>query len=155
MGQRTLIFGLGNPILTDDAIGWEVARRVYDALADPDSVLAQEAIAGLECLDLISGYDKVIIIDAIQTKGGQVGNVYKLSLDDLKATARLSSPHDVDLGLACQLGQALNVPMPAEIKIYAVEVADPYSFGEELSPPLKEALPNIVSTIIAEEISSC
>ncbi|MCL5960878.1 MAG: hydrogenase maturation protease [Chloroflexi bacterium] len=149
--EKTLILGLGNPILTDDAIGWHVARRVFESIGDENYELAEAAVAGLGILDLIAGYDKVIIVDAIQTKRGRVGDVYALTLDDLRLTPRLTSPHDVDFTLAFRLGQALDVPLPRKIKIYAVEVADPYSFGEELTALLQKA----VNTIVQEESRPC
>jgi len=45
---RTLIIGLGNPLLRDDAVGLQVARRVRAALAGRDDAeVVEESCGGL------------------------------------------------------------------------------------------------------------
>ncbi|MCL4459900.1 MAG: hydrogenase maturation protease [Chloroflexi bacterium] len=150
--MRTLILGLGNPLLSDDGVGWRVARGVYEAVKGEGIDLVESSAAGLGLLDLMEGYDRVILIDAIKTAGGKVGSLYQLGLDDLRSTPRLASPHDVDLALALEMGRALGTVIPTDLKIYAVEVEDPYTFGEELTPSLQEAVPTIINEI-AKSIS--
>jgi len=149
--MRTLILGLGNPILRDDAVGMVVARAVHATVASPDVALVEAAVAGLEALDIIAGYDRVIVIDAIQTAAGAPGDLHRLSPDDLSTSTHLTTPHDVDFSLALELGRHWGRPLPAEITIYAVEVADPYTFAEELSPEVAARVPEIVRTIVARE----
>ena len=36
VSSRTLVVGLGNPILGDDGVGWRVAEEVRARLTDPD-----------------------------------------------------------------------------------------------------------------------
>ncbi|MDA8217829.1 MAG: hydrogenase maturation protease [Dehalococcoidales bacterium] len=149
--MSTLIFGLGNPILSDDAVGLVVARAVHALVAHLGVEFVEASVAGLGVLDLIAGHDRVIVVDAIQTSGGSVGDLYELSPGDILSTPRLASPHDVDLGLALELGRHFELAMPEEVVIYAVEVADPYTFGEELTPRLAERVPEIVQTIVDRE----
>lgn len=149
--MRALIFGLGNPILSDDAVGLLVARMVHARVGSPDVDLVEASVAGLDIVDLIEGYDKVIIVDAIQTRGGRIGELYCLGSGDIVSTPRLASPHDLDLGETLALGAHLGQAMPAEVVVYAVEVADPFTFGEELSPVLQRHLPEIVSEIVIRE----
>jgi hydrogenase maturation protease len=132
--MRTLIFGLGNPILTDDAVGLIVAREVHARVGGPDVDLVEASVAGMDVLDLVCGYDKVVVIDAVKTRGGRAGDLHLLGPEDLASTPRLAAPHDVDFGLALQLGRYLEKEMPGEVRIYAVEVADACTFGEGLTP---------------------
>jgi hydrogenase maturation protease len=147
------IFGLGNPILSDDAVGMVVARALHGEVADDQTDLVEASIAGLEVLDIISGYDKVIVIDAIRTRDGEVGDLYQLSADDLISTPRLASPHDVDFGLALRIGREFQHAMPDEVVIYAIEVEDPYTFAEELTPRVAARVPEIVRTIRENEFT--
>ncbi len=151
--MRTLIFGLGNPILCDDAVGLVVAREVHRRVGGADVDLVEASVAGLEILDIVAGYDKVVVVDAIQTRGGRVGDVYLLHPDDVASTPRLASPHDVDFGLALQLGRHFEREMPDDVRIYAVEVADPRTFGEELTPEVAARVPEIVQLIIDNEFA--
>jgi len=81
--MKTLILGLGNPILSDDGAGIRVAQEVGKQLNDPQVTVAETSAAGLSLLDSIVGYDKVIIIDAIQTKKGRAGQIYRMKPEDL------------------------------------------------------------------------
>ena len=49
--SKLLVIGLGNPILTDDAIGWRVAEALRDRLRDHETLASSVAIieASLFC----------------------------------------------------------------------------------------------------------
>lgn len=152
--MRTLIFGLGNPIVSDDGVGLVVARSLHARLPYGEADLVEASVAGLSVLDVISGYDRVIVVDAIQTRGGVVGSVHRLTPTDLTSTPRLSSPHDVDFAQAIELGKRFEQAMPAEVVIYAIEVADPWTFGEDLTPELAGKVPSIVDAIAEAEFDA-
>lgn len=155
--MRTLVMGLGNPILTDDSVGLVVARQVYDrALSLVESrgdelALVEASVAGLNILDLIQGFDKVVVIDSVQTSNNEVGELYRVSLDDISGPARLKSPHGIDFALAIEMGRAVGADVPSDIRIYAVEVADPFTFGERLTPKVAAAVPTVVAKIVDRE----
>ena len=68
--MKTLIVGLGNPILTDDGVGVKVAYAVEEALSPniPENLTVTEAsVGGLRLMELMVGYDRVILIDAIMS----------------------------------------------------------------------------------------
>ncbi len=69
-----MILGLGNDILTDDAIG----LRVVDTLEQSFRGMfdfRKSTLGGLDILEMIKGYDHVVLIDAIRT-GGEPGSVF-------------------------------------------------------------------------------
>ncbi|MBE3050465.1 hydrogenase maturation protease, partial [Candidatus Bathyarchaeota archaeon] len=67
-----LVLGVGNPILSDDGVGIHVARELKKREM-PGVDVEELAASGLELLDVVRGYDKVVIIDAIQTTNGRPG----------------------------------------------------------------------------------
>ena len=69
--MKTLVLGLGNPILSDDGVGLRVARAVESQLSQQEITVMETSMGGLSLLDLLTGYDRAIIIDAIQTRGGR------------------------------------------------------------------------------------
>jgi hydrogenase maturation protease len=147
---KTLILGLGNPILSDDGVGPAVARELEGRL-DPQSVTVAEAsLGGLNLLDLIIGYNRVIIIDAIKTENGQPGQIYRLSPGALTSTRYTASPHDVNLATALDLGRKLGLALPGEITIYAIEVTDTGTFGESFTPAVAVAVPACIAMIVEE-----
>jgi len=148
--MKTLVLGLGNPILSDDGVGIRVAHEVGNKLNNPHVTIADTSTAGLSLLDSIVGYDKVIIIDAIQTEKGQAGQIYHMGSEDFSFTKHLSSPHQINLVTALELGKMLNLAMPQEISIFAVEAKDITSFGEKCTPEVQQAIPKVVKMVLDE-----
>ena len=151
MSKRTLILGLGNTILRDDRIGLDIARIVYKGLNQRDCDLVESQLVGANILDFICGYKVLIITDSIKTKGGRVGDIYELSLDDLPKQRRINSPHEAGLYWTIQMGRRLGMDIPDEIRIYAIEVDDPFNFGEGLTDSMKGILAGIAGTILEKE----
>lgn len=146
---KTLVLGLGNDLLSDDAIGLLVTREVARRLADAPGVDVRETTEmGLALLDFIVGYERVILVDSIQTGRCPPGTVHELDAAGLKRlTGR--TPHFLGIGEALALGRQLGLAMPREVRILAVEVEDPFTLGTELTPQLRRALPGIVQRLLA------
>lgn len=146
---KTLILGVGNPILTDDAAGIKVAEAIKSRPPKGRPIDVKEISAGgLTFLDEIQGYDGLILVDSIKTKGGRPGKVYRLSLEDLKANVLPAPPHGINLPTAIGLGKKLGFKMPRKITVYAIEVEDNTSFGERCTEKVEEAIPKVVEMIL-------
>lgn len=148
--MKTLVLGVGNPILSDDGVGIHVARELKkEKIVDVD--VEELAASGLELLDTVRGYDKVIIIDAILTEGGEPGQLHILDEKDFERSIHGSSPHGINIATALALGRKL-VPeeMPKEVVFYAIEAKDVVNVSEDLTPRLQDALPKIIEQLIHE-----
>ncbi len=115
----------------------------------------EASVAGLDFLDVLAGYDRTIIVDAIQTREGKTGEIYRLKPDSLTATCHASSPHDVNFATALELGKRLGLALPQQIIIFGIEVEDVLSFSEECTPAVMAAIPDCVNMIIDELNSNC
>ena len=71
-------------------------------------------------MDLLVDFDRAIIIDAIQTKEGKVGQVYRLEPETFDATRHAATPHDVNFATALELGNRLGLALPRQITINAL-----------------------------------
>jgi len=147
---KTLVLGLGNPILSDDSVGFRVIEQLKARFDKPGLTFAESSASGLSLLEVITGYDKLIIVDAIQTKGGQAGEIYRFTLDDFIDTRHSNSPHGLDLATAIELGKKLGEPLPQQIVIFAIEVADVTNFSESCTPEVKKAIPQAVAMVVKE-----
>ncbi len=147
---KTLILGIGNPLLTDDGVGIYVASKLKEKLNRPDITVTETATAGLALLDLLTGYEKAIIVDAIQTVGGKPGQIYKLTPEAFDTAKHISSPHGIDFRTAIELGARLGLPLPKEIFIYAIEAADVTTFGENCTAPVRKAISICVNMILQQ-----
>jgi len=142
---RVLLLGLGNDLLTDDAVGLVTARRLQPEFADDPRVDVQEtAEMGLALLDFIAGYHAVVIVDSIQTGRKPVGAVHEFEAAGLKRLTG-QTPHFLGVGETLALGRELGLPMPARVTILAVEVADPLTLGTQMTPALAQALPAVLA----------
>src|SRR4030042_4449710 len=148
--MKTLILGLGNTIRSDDGVGIRFIEKLQRKLSNPDITVLETNVSGLSLLDIIVGYDKVIIVDAIQTVGGKPGDIYQLTPDALKASRHAASPHDVNLVTALDLGKKLGLSMPQEIVIFAIEVSDVTTFSEEFTPEVKKTIPVCIEMVMRE-----
>jgi hydrogenase maturation protease len=158
------VLGLGNPILSDDGVGihivraaaarWKGVARSADAVRLADaSVEFQEASAGgLRLLEVIAGYDRLILVDAIQTPDGAPGRIHRLSSNDLRASLHAGSTHDLSFQGALAWGRQIGMALPPDdaITIIAVEAEDVLTFGEALTPAVAAALPAAVEAVLAE-----
>lgn len=145
---KTLVLGLGNPILCDDGVGFRVIAELKGRLDQQEVTVIETSAAGLSLLDLLAGYDRAIIIDAIQTVGGKAGQIYQLDPEAFNATRHAASPHDVNFATALELGNRLGLALPQQIVIFAIEVADTSTFSEECTPEVSRAIPVCVEKII-------
>jgi hydrogenase maturation protease len=146
---RILVLGLGNDILTDDAVGLMVAREVERSLLPDEEIDARWTTEmGLSLLDEITGYAGLVLVDAVQTGKGPAGHLHELVLDDLHVLPSVT-PHFLGIGETLALGRLLNLPMPDRVGVFGIEVDDMRTLGTKLTPPVAQALPRIVEAVLA------
>ena len=153
MSFRTLLLGMGNPILRDDAIGIRLALIFQQHLAEVPGleVIADCSLGGLNLLHLLEGFDRLIVIDSIQTREGTPGVWHQFSALKLRPTRNLGSIHDANFSTVLELGRRLgmNLPEDGEIHIFAVEILDNRTFSECMSAPMEGCLPRLAEQILA------
>jgi hydrogenase maturation protease len=148
--ERIVIVGLGNLLLRDDGVGLRAAGLLAERLAGAPVDVLQSSWGGMRFIDLLAGYDRAIILDAIEWRHGPIGTVYRLTADQAIPTVRALSYHDLSLGSALALGRALDIPLPAETVFFAVEAEETRTFGETLTPAVEAALPEVIQRVEAQ-----
>jgi len=144
-----LVLGLGNDILTDDAVGLRIVAAARTRLgADPGIELHTTTEMGLALLDEISGHDSLVLVDAVQTGRAPPGRIHELAPDSFSGPLQ-TVPHFLGIRETLELGKLLGVPMPGRVRIVAVEVADPYTLGTELSPAVAAAVEGAADRVAA------
>ena len=109
MPTRTLLLGMGNPILTDNAVKILFAGLLKKRLGErKDLTVVEEcSIGGLNILDLVAGYDRMIVLDSIKTGAAAPGPWYRFDGRALKDTMNLNNVHDTNFATALELGRRL------------------------------------------------
>jgi hydrogenase maturation protease len=147
MNKKTLIIGLGNNILTDDGIGPRLVCDLAQMINNQNIQFDTASCGGLEIMEYIRGYEKVVFIDSIRSRNGKPGDVYYFIPSDFRETSHLSSLHDINFLTALKLGDSLNMDLPVDLHIIAVEIIEDMEFSEEFTPLLKEKYPAILEDV--------
>ncbi|MCJ7829142.1 MAG: hydrogenase maturation protease, partial [Dehalococcoidia bacterium] len=142
--------GMGNPLLCDDGVGLRVAAELKDRVEQPEITVMETGVAGLSLLDLLVGYERAIIIDAIQTVGGKAGQIYRLDPKAFDTALHTASAHGIDFTTALEFGKKLGLPLPQQIIIFAIEASDVSTFNEECTPEVQKAIPTCVEMVLQE-----
>ncbi len=166
--RRTLVVGLGNPILGDDGVGWRVVEEAAAACRDavPGRIRSLRSMClcgekwsrvrlrfpGRPGADgtaggLRSGHPRGCDPDS----GRRAWDDLPADLDDLP-TLHADSAHDASLTAALALGRRLGAHLPAsqEITIVAVEAENVLDFGEDLSPSVAASVGRAAELVLAE-----
>ena len=147
--MKTLVLGLGNPLLKDDSAGLRVVEMLRQVLPESENFQIEEDYwGGLRLMERMIGYDRAVIVDAILT-GSKPGTIHVLSPDDVP-TQRSASAHDVNLPTALALGRQAGAHLPdsKDILLIGIEAADVHTFDEQLSPEVESALPDAVDAVL-------
>ena len=150
MPAPVLVLGLGNDILSDDAAGLLVAAAVRERLAgEPDIEVRATTEMGLALLDEIAGREAVVLVDSVQTGRAPPGHLHEFGPEEL-STVLTTSPHFLGVGETLALGQRLGLAMPRQLRIFALEVHDPFTVGTHLTPAVQQAIPTTAERVAAQ-----
>lgn len=146
----TLILGVGNPLLGDDAVGVRVieALRARPGLP-PGVTLVDGGTDGLGLIPVIEPYRRVICVDAVMMDAPP-GTIRRLAWGEFRVVAQKHplSLHQSDLGGALQLADALGC-LPDELVIYGIQ-PQTMEWDFPLSPAVERALPVVIDALFAE-----
>ena len=147
-GNDILILGIGNILLKDEGIGVHVVKKIKE-MSLPDNVeVLDGGTAGLDLVDFIAGYKKLIVIDAVTT-GDKPGTIYRLTEENLNIGPKaIMSFHEIDFLDALHMSHIMK-EKPEEIVVIGIEPKD-MSDGVDLSPEIEERIPRIIEIVMEE-----
>ncbi len=147
--MKTLVLGIGNVLRSDDGVGLHVIEKLREENLGSEADL-KEGSTGLDILDAVKRYDRVILVDAIRS-GGEPGTIYRLSLEDFKhrGTLHSFSTHlNMDFPTMLELGKTLFPgKMPGDIIIIAIEAKDTTTISDRCTDEVERVIPKAVDMI--------
>jgi hydrogenase maturation protease len=149
--KKTIVLGVGNPILRDDGVGIHVAEELKKQIKKPNVKIDTAFTGGMNLLDLLIDNDRAILIDAVKMKNRKLGDIELLKIGELSAF-HTANPHDVSLPEALELVKRLGEKrIPKDISIVGINIGElSCEFGEELSNEIKKAVPKAVDIVKKE-----
>jgi hydrogenase maturation protease len=117
-------------------------------IADVDIV--ESEVAGFALMELMAGWEKIILLDSIQFEGLEPGTVIRIEPEDLHTSLRIRSVHDIDLPTALELGRRMGLDMPARLTIFGIQAQDALTLGESLTEAAQRGLKEAVELVLQE-----
>ena len=151
--MKTIVVGLGNPILGDDGVGWKVAEEVKQQLAlspSPGQVdLEFLSLGGISLMEHLIGYERAILIDALASDQ-EIGSVVISNLNYMPdySAFHIASAHDTSLQNALKLAVSMGANVPDEVIVVGITTGRVFDFSEELSAPVASAVPKATKIVI-------
>lgn len=148
-GLRSVVLGLGNPLMADDGLGLAALTRLrHRADISSEVVLEDGGTWGLTLLPVIESTDRLLVLDAIRL-GRPPGTLIRLERADLpRYLAHKLSPHEVDLKEVLALCE-LRGTMPETIVALGIEPAR-VELDAELSPAVASSMDLLVEAVYEE-----
>ncbi len=144
---RALVLGLGNDLAGDDAVGVLVARAVADELGDLGTVdVVESSASGLALIEVLAGYERAVVVDASVTGRRPAGAIVEMRLGEVGRVVAPST-HQAGLPELAAVASSLGLAFPSSALVLAVEVADPYTLGAEVSGPVAAAIPELTRRV--------
>lgn len=143
-----MVLGIGSPLICDDGVGFKVVDEIA-AMNIPDLDVDQQSVSGLDLIEIMMDYKKVVVVDAIVTEKYPAGTVMLLQPDDFKNALHGTNPHEVNIHMAIELGKRLSPErMPTDIQFVAVEVNDVWTVTDIMTEDVEKAVPAVVQAVL-------
>lgn len=151
--KKILILGVGNPFRRDDGVGPAVIGLLKSEWRLPDSERFRESRVdlldggtdGLSLIDYIEGYEKVLVVDAVDMRAAP-GEVRVFSPEEAKLKIKTDALSIHGFGLAEVIALMEKLEMKTDMCIIGIQAKD-VNFGEGLSPEVSSKIEEILKLI--------
>lgn len=144
-----LVLGLGNLLMSDDALGSRTIIELEKRYLFPEQVaLLDGGTLGLDLLPRLEGIDKLLVIDALQM-GAEAGHVFRLEGEEVpRAFANKLSVHQ--MGLQDLLAVAeLQGHLPPRLVVWGAQ-AESIEMRMEMSAAVNVAMEQVIAGVVRE-----
>ncbi len=150
--MKTLVLGIGNTLLGDDGVGVYVAQQLAAKISDTTIEVTDTAIDGVNLLDVIRHYERLIVIDAILDESAETGTIHRLTQNDIQPlTGTGAASHNLNLATTLKLGNRIFPgEIPEEVTIFAVTARNVDYVTETLTVNVQKAVPIVVDMVMRE-----
>jgi hydrogenase maturation protease len=148
--MKTLIFGAGNLLLSDEGFGVHFIRYLQDNYDLPEDVeLYDGGTLGIMVTHKLEDADRVYLLDVIEESGAP-GDIFRYEKDDFML-GRLPlklSPHQIGIQEVLALCEVRG-HCPEQITLFGI-IPLTYEAGVTLSPLLTEKIPDLAELLVEE-----
>ncbi len=149
MNENRLIIGLGNILLRDEGAGIRCVEYIKNRGLSQDIKILDGATMGLDLLEEIKGFEKVVIVDAVDM-GKEPGYITSFSAEQVQpnSTGKKFSLHEIGLADVIGVGKKIGYNFD-NVRIVGIQPKET-SRGDSLSETIKEKLPYLAEKVLRE-----
>ncbi len=148
--MKTLIFGAGNLLLSDEGFGVHFIQYLQKNYRFPEEVeLYDGGTLGIMVTHMLEDAEQVYLVDVIEAKG-EPGDIYRYEKEDFML-GRLPikmSPHQIGIQEVLTLSD-MRDRCPQRVSLFGV-IPLSYEAGVELSPLLAGKMPGLAEMLVSE-----
>lgn len=152
--MKTLVFGAGNLLLTDEGFGVHFIQYLQKHYRFPTDVeLYDGGTLGIMVTHMLEEADQVYLVDVIDAKG-EPGDIYRYEKEDFmlgKLPIKMS-PHQIGIQEVLTLSD-LRGRCPGKVSLFGIIPAS-YDAGVELSALLAAKLPDLAELVVSELVAA-
>lgn len=148
--ERIAVICAGNRLMLDDGVGPAIYEELMARYRFPDNVDVYDVgCMSMDMLHMVSKYDFILSVDAVDGTGVEPGTVLRFSPDDIAGHGVMQSLHD--LRLIDLLNAAELLGYQSEGLCVGVQVLNmhPVEVMEGLTPEVAAAVPMAADTVVA------
>ncbi len=148
-GNRCLVLGIGNILMSDDGVGSSVVREMSETFRFPDEVtLLDGGTLGLDLLQHLEGVSKLVVVDAVNF-GASPGTLVRLVGDEVQfALSMKVSPHQIGFKDLLAVAELMG-NKPVETVLLGVQPEN-LEIGIELSPSVAARYEELKEMVMKE-----
>lgn len=141
----TVVFGIGNEIMGDDAVGLIAARRIAPWT---HAEVVELAGVGWDILDELEGRQRALLLDSMHTGQYPPGAIVHLTLSDFQ-NLPLYSPHWIALPATIAAARRIGLNVPSEVVVVAMEITDSFRIRPGLTCAAEQAMEAFIEYALA------
>ena len=146
---KTLVLGVGNLLLSDEAAGLRVVEKLVTAYDVPEEVQVLDGgTLGLDLLYYLEGIENLLIVDAVEM-GKEPGTLIRMEGDEIPSFLSVKmSPHQIgipDMLFAAKLRDLY----PRRLVLWGIQPGS-LEMSLELTPPVAAQIDVLVEKSIEE-----
>ncbi len=150
--MKTVVVGIGSPVLTDGRAPLTVIRSLLESTGDAKNThFVTISAGGIDLLSELEGYSRAIIVAAFSGGGDRrvsVGEtVIEMSINGSDGTAALPGDHGIEVTDVLALGKQCGYPTPETVVVIGFYGANVHSLGEQVSDEVAEAVKKVTQRV--------
>lgn len=145
--DRTVIVGAGNTLMQDEGVGVHVVRHIQQTNPDAPFEIVEASTMVAQCVGDLASIRRLVVVDAVDADG-PAGALYRIPASRIPTTQAGISIHDLTLADALATWQLQGLDLD-RVTVMGIQPAET-GFGEGLSEPVKDRLPQICRAVVRE-----